>query len=331
MRVCLAILVGCLLGAGGTDAADSNATVVAWQAPTKDWPSALWVYKVVPGYFPPAVISNLLAMASFSMAENQSVPGKPGYENDKIPPLYFATGDGKRHLGIAPSFGYVEYRDSTVEGSVGQRCVGVPTDEEAYPLALGYLRKFGIDRSQLASKPSTNAYTGKDDLGIRREIRSRDWIDKKTRETVEDVYGRGIFFVRRIDGLDVEGIVKGGVYICFGEHSKISELKITWRGLEPFELRPTVTPDQIVAEIRLGHARWRPYQIGAVRKTTVFGFELFYRGQPGDTEPEKLRPYVEPYAVVYASLSDGSTNELKCFAEMPVLGATGRTDQRTAK
>ena len=51
----------------------------------------------------------------------------------------------------------------------------------------------------------------------------------------------GIFFVRRLDGVDIDGIVKGGVFISFDEDAKIAELKIAWRVLEPFELCRTLT------------------------------------------------------------------------------------------
>lgn len=295
---------------------------MVWTAPTNNWPSSLWTYKVVPQPFSPAVISNLLEMASFTMAGDQSVPGKSGYEKDKIPPLYFSSPDEKRHLGIAPSFGYIEYIDLNAEAQPLKLSAGVPTDEEAYPLALDYLRKFGIDRSQLATKPSTNEIYGPNDLGIRREVRTHGWIDKKTGKDVEDVYRRGIFFVRQLDGVKIDGIVNGGVFIAFGDNAKIAELRITWRGLEPFELRPTITPTKIMDEIRQGHAQWRPdAPFGPVKRITVTGFEPFYRGQPGGADLPEQQRFVDPYVVIYASLGDGGTNDVKCYSKMPILPA----------
>jgi hypothetical protein len=254
------------------------------------------------------------------MAENQSVPGKPGYEKDKVPPLYFSTPDEKRHLGIAPSFGYIEYEDSGAKAETEKLSMGVPTDEEAYPLALEYLRKFGIDRTQLATRPSTNNFTGPIDLATRRELGTQGWTDTNTHRAITDVTDRGIFFVRQVDGIDIDGIVRGGMYISFGEHSKIAKLKITWRGLEPFELRSTLTPARILEDIRLGRLKWRPMlPVVPVKKITVTGFELFYRGQPGDADAAEQQKLVEPYVMIYASLGDGGTNDVKCYSEMPIL------------
>ena len=122
-----------------------------------------------------------------------------------------------------------------------------------------------------------------------------------------------------MDGVDIDGIVKGGVFIAFGEDAKIAELEITWRGLEPFQLLPTLTPAQITEEIRLGHAKWRPYlpDFKAMKRMTLTGFTPFYRGQPGDTAPEEQQHYFEPYVIVYASL-DGSTNAT-LYGELAIL------------
>jgi hypothetical protein len=185
---------------------------------------------------------------------------------------------------------------------------------------LDYLRKFGIDRTQLATRASTNAYAGKEDLGIRRLLGTRGWTDKRTHKSVQDISEQGIFFVRRIDGVNMDGITHGGVFIGFGEHGKIAELKITWRGLEPFELQQTLTSAQIVAEIRQGLAKWGPNPpTGPIKRITVFGFEPFYRGQPGDADLEKQQRFVEPYVMICGSLGDGSTNDVKCFSEMPIF------------
>jgi len=324
LKTLIAILILCHLAGEFLVEANGSSEVttpeLVWTAKTNDWPSSLWVYRVVPQNFSPAVISNLLTMASFSLEQNQSVPGKPGYEKDKVPPLYFSTPNDKRHLGIAPSFGYIEYRDYGAEAEPENFSVGVPTDEETYPIALEYLRKFGVDRSQLATKPSTNKFTGPLDLGIRRELRTQSWTDKSTHKPIEDVYRRGIYFVRRLDGVDIDGIVHGGVFISFGNHARIAELSITWRGLEPHELRRTLAPPQVLDLIRSGRAKWRPaLPVGPISRITVYGFEPFYRGQPGNVDLEAQQRFVEPYVMIYATLGDGGTNDVKCFSEMPIF------------
>ena len=315
MKIFLAILLACCLASGlSAQAAGSNDVAIIWSAPTNDWPSSLWVYKTVPQIFPSAVISNLLAMAAFTMAENLGTNGRWLYDwND----LNFETPDQKRHLWICSTYGYIEYEDLTAESEIEKMSIGVPSEAEAYPLALDYLRKFGIDRSQLATRTSTNDYTGKTDLGIRRYLRRRGWIDQTTHKEVQDVSQQGIYFVRKVDGVDMDGITHGGVTIGFGQHAKISELKITWRGLEPFKLLPTFSPAQIMEEIRLGHVKWRPSNPSPNDLKRITGFDLFYRGQPGDTDIEKQQHYVEPYIVVYASL-DGNTNAT-LYGELPIV------------
>ena len=131
---------------------------------------------------------------------------------------------------------YIEYRtvrDYFAEAAPETPSQGVPTDEEAYPLALDYLRKFGIDRSQLAPRSPTNGSIFPGELAMRRTEETQGWTDKNTHKEVKDAYARGVFFVRQVDGVPIDGITHGGVVINFGNHAKITELKITWRGLEP--------------------------------------------------------------------------------------------------
>jgi hypothetical protein len=320
MKTLLAVILAtCYLVSGVfAQPAGSNAVQIIWSAPTNDWPSSLWIYKIVPQTFSPAVVSNLVSMISFKIADTTNAIVDTGAGKARV--LDFESVDGKSYLQIWPEFGYIEYQDSAAEAPFGQLSAGVPTDEEAYPLALDCLRKFGIDRSQLATRPSTNGYTGKSDFGIRRLLGTRGWADKKLHKTIHDTNSCGIFFVRRVDGFDVDGITHGGVTIVFGLHAKISELKITWPGLEPYLLRPTLAPEQIIDRARIGQIRWRPYGPSTdIKKITVFGYDIFYRGQPGQDDLENPQRLVDPYVMIYAACGDGSTNDLKCYAEMPIF------------
>src|SRR6266446_4941111 len=81
-----------------------NTTPVIWSAPTNEWPSSVWVYKVVPQTFPPAVISNALQMASFTMLDKTNIPGwPPPTGND----MFFRTKDNRRYLGVIPSLALI--------------------------------------------------------------------------------------------------------------------------------------------------------------------------------------------------------------------------------
>ena len=68
------------------------------------------------------------------------------------------------------------------------------------------------------------------------------------------------------------------------------------------ELRPTLTRAQIVNEIKLGHAKWRPNTpSGPIKQVTVFGYDLYYRGQPGNADLDQQQKFVDPYVMIYAS------------------------------
>ncbi|MCI0747837.1 MAG: hypothetical protein L0Y58_20715 [Verrucomicrobia subdivision 3 bacterium] len=60
---------------------------IAWNAPTNHWPTSLWIYKVVPQEFSPAVISNLMAIGGFTMKDRSKIEGQ---RPDKRL-LYFTT------------------------------------------------------------------------------------------------------------------------------------------------------------------------------------------------------------------------------------------------
>jgi hypothetical protein len=74
-------------------------------------------------------------------------------------------------------------------------------------------------------------------------------------------------------------------------------------------------------KIRQGHnAQWGPDPpAGIVTKIRIFGFDTFYRGEPGNTDPEKQMHYLEPGVMIYAYVGDGGTNDEKCFVRMPIL------------
>lgn len=69
--------------------AQTNDCEVFWRANTNDWPSSLWVYKAVPQVFAPPVISNLVAMAGFTMAD------KDGQARRRRVGLFLSDRDGR--------------------------------------------------------------------------------------------------------------------------------------------------------------------------------------------------------------------------------------------
>jgi hypothetical protein len=277
----------------------TNGVKIIWNVPTNHWPSGLWIYKIVPQNFSPAVISNLMHLGTFTMGNLTNIEGQPPFKDKQL--LYFANSDRTRYLGIFPPYGWIYYKDRKAEVAPKKQASGVPSEEETYQLALDYLRLFGIDRSQLATKgDSTQLRTFK-------EVGHHGWFDKMKGTNVEEVSLRGIFFIRRIDGIDFSGIGPlGGVHISFGNDGKIAGLEIVWKGLEPFELHRTLSSEQMMDAIQRGQSKWKspipnPQDI---KKITITEVMLFYRGAEGESDEQ----FIEPFTLLATSVDYGYTN-----------------------
>jgi hypothetical protein len=291
-------------------ASDSHpeSTPVLWATPTNEWPSSIWIYKVVRQDFPPAAISNLLEMASFRMSERTNFPSNLATQEEGD--LFFTTKDRRRHLSVVPSRGFVQYSDLDAEAPMLDHPQGVPSEDEAYRLALEWLRRLGIDRSQLSTKPGT------DQLRIFREVRRHQWTDQKTGRELDEISNRSVDFIRRVDGIEIEGIgPRGGVCIDFGNHGKVCQVEICWRGLEPFKLANTLLAEQIRDLIRRGSVTWNPWKgVTGLNKITVTAVVPTYRGEAY----AERQDFMEPYAVVYASLDYGTTN-ISASCHCPII------------
>ena len=279
----------------------TNGIEIIWRVPTNHWPTTLWTYKIVPHTFAPPVISNLMNLGAFTMANLTNVEKQPPFKDKQL--LYFANSERTRYLGIFPPYGWIYYKDRKAGLGAKKQAAGVPGEEAAYQLALEYLRLFGIDRSQLATKGDSTA------LRVFKEVEHHGWFDKAKGTNVEDVSLRGVFFPRRIDGIDFSGIGPlGGVHISFGNDRKIADLEIVWKGLEPFELHHTFNSEQMINEIRNGQAKWQspPPNPQGIKKITITEAMLFYRGIEGDSEEK----FIGPFAVLATSVDYGYTNQI---------------------
>lgn len=277
----------------------TNQVDIVWNVPTNHWPSALWIYKVVPQTFAPPVISNLMAVGGFTFANRTNIEGQPPFKDGQL--LYFANQGRTRYLGIFPPYGWIYYKDQKAEVGARKQASGVPSEEEAYQLALDYLRLFGIDRSQLATKADSTQ------LRIFKEVGHHGWFDKTKSTNIQEVSLRGVYFVRKVDGIDFSGIgTLGGVHISFGSDKKIAALEIVWKGLEPFELHRTLASEQILDAVRNGRAKWTPplRNPQGVKKITINEVMLFYRGIEGDSEEK----FIAPFSLLATSVDYGDTN-----------------------
>ncbi|MGH7952997.1 MAG: hypothetical protein ACREFE_13925, partial [Limisphaerales bacterium] len=193
----LFLFVGCVLSVRGgastyEDPAELQNMKVVWEVPTNIWPPSykIWTYKVIPQEFSPTVISNMMALGSFT-AKDQVKTAPFMLRVDKK--SYYVGILGKKYLEVMPTLGYLRYFDQDAQAKmvsavrhVPEPVVGVPNREETLRLGLKYVRLAGIEVSQLAHKPGTN------DLVLSRTKETRSWINQKTKKEIDEVMSSGV-------------------------------------------------------------------------------------------------------------------------------------------
>jgi hypothetical protein len=221
-----AIGCGITIGASATDATGSVGSPsieIAWTAPTNDWPEKLWFYRVVPQDFSYVVVSNLLALTGFTMADRTNRLDQPPFRDKSV--LYFRNADQSKYLEINPPLGWINYNDRKAEASSQLQIVkGVPDEAETTRLALRFLRLAGVDLSQIARKPGTS------DLDLHWEKGTLTYPDPKTKAEISVTNNYGVLFDRCIDGIKVQGFGRGGgVRVRFGNNARVIDLQVCWR------------------------------------------------------------------------------------------------------
>jgi hypothetical protein len=295
---------------GGTSTNGSPAGLrsmkIIWAVPTNIWPvDKIWSYKVIPQEFSDAVISNAMAIGSFTMNDKRKLSAEALAIDKKA--ICFNDKDKTKWLEILPSFGYIKYYDQNAEAKavsaikdIPEPVVGVPDLPEATRLGLKYARLFGIEVSQLARKSGTG------DFDLHWEITRREWIDQKTKNEIDEIQGFGIYFTRCVDGIEMSGF--GDVYVDFGNNAKVHEFQLSWRNLQPYQLLDNfVTPEQLVESIQSGQtplpilAGW---PIDEIKTLTITNATPRYSRKPGD-EP---MDFVAPALQLDAIIDNGKTN-----------------------
>jgi len=304
-KICILILVKVLcagafadhlpLGQLGRPFHETNLDL-AWTAPTHELPRALRVYRVLPSKFSPAVVSNLMALGSFTAKDKKEpFPHVTSY----------TTADEKRLLWINPDRGYIEYRDSDADDM--NIAEGVPDEKQTYDLAIQYLPKLGIDRSQLAVKPNSSE--------LRTYVTYKEALLYKglgMPAYATNIPMRGVFFIRSLDGVDFFGKgVRGGCTIEIGHHAKMSQIIVGWRNLKRDKLYQVAKPETVVKWIRDGkaflqrapdsHVNWT-----LARKMNIVKATPFYFGEPYIDRQD----WVYPFMTLEASVDAGERHEV---------------------
>ena len=176
----------------------------------------------------------------------------------------------------------------------------MPDDAKLEKLGLKFLKQFGIQRTNLAQKADGQILT----FG---EKRTRGYFDQQREKQVEDeVIARGIFFNRRLDGVNFTGIgLGGGCKIMCANRAQIAQIKFVWPNLQPYEQRKVASPDDIMRLVREGHAVMTHKNLvnpAEVKKLTITSCSPLYRGAAGTQE------FVYPCAQLEAIADLGGTN-----------------------
>ncbi|MGO8766857.1 MAG: hypothetical protein ACLQSR_17200 [Limisphaerales bacterium] len=291
--------------------AGSQGMKIIWAVPTNVWPvDNIWSYKVIPQEFSDAVISNAMAIGSFMMKDKKKLPPE-ALAIDKNA-MRFDNKDETKELVILPTLGYIDYRDETAEAGftrivkdsvtnfVHEPVVGVPNQEETTQLGLKYLQQLGVDIDDIARKPNSS------DFDLHWSKKTGSWTDPKTKKEIDEVLTFGVFFTRRIDGIEGSGF--GDFYIEFGNNAKIFELKLSWRNLQPYQLNDNfIKPEQIVKSIRNGQTplpRLTGWPLDEIKTLTITNAIPRYGRKPGDQPMD----FVVPALQLDAIIDNGKTN-----------------------
>ncbi len=283
---------------------------VRWNVSTNSLPPVLWIYRVIPTKFSPEIISNLMALGSFTEADRTYLNNITN--NDS---LYFVSQNTSpresRSLLIYSPWGAVEYFDyKAMHGSPTNLSVGVPEENQLVTLTTNFLPKIGISITNLCRKPDGQPLV---------------WFMKSETEYypnhqfITNLEERGVFFIRSVDGLQFLGNgARGGGEVHFGNHGKISQLKLSWRNLEHYKSIPSPPPQTIVSWLREGRAFYSPHtQEGEginwldVKKITVNSLSACLYGN-GRREPQE---WVYPTIILHAVVETTATNvdvEIHC-------------------
>lgn len=282
---------------------------VRWEASTNHLPKSVWVYKVVPAEFSSAMISNVMALGGYLPNNRTNIEGRPFSKHI----FHFRATDGVGYLTYAPRYGVIDYLNETARAKITDHPEGVPSDSEATALALKFLTKLDVHRSQFSTQ------VGSADLQMYKGIRERGRLGKK------EAISRDVYFIRRVDGIDFAGIGNyGGLHLAFGDRGKIAELQLLWPNLQRHKEYQTATSIHITERLRQGYAviASGPNAYAVSRSTdqikvlTVRKITPYYMGTSIMEEPKE---FVHPFAELEVVVTVGDTN-FAAVLNCPILG-----------
>lgn len=271
---------------------------VTWAA-TNRLPAKVKTFKVVPTAFSPKTISNLLQFASLT-PKNRKSPVPSGVFMGKDVSA-FGNREETRSLEIVPSQGFVVLVNREVIAGARQASEGVPERNDVLKHALEQLQSLGVNQDEIATNAGKVAPRT---LSEETEI----FKDKISGNVVTNILARWVWLNRQIEGITVSG--ESGVLFKFGNLGKISELRLTWRKVEPFKELPVPNPEELVKLVKSGKTLVRIGASQPFTSLTITNASLFYWENSG-TEPQK---YIYPFAVLNAKTDmEGEASSVDLF------------------
>jgi hypothetical protein len=289
---------------------------VIWAAPTNPWPKTLWVYQTQAAKPSPTVLSNLMALGSFT--EKDIDPKRTGTNG-----IAFSK-DG-RALVISYPLGDISY-GITTHYDPTHLAQDVPETNQLLQLTTNFLPKLGISLSELAKE--TN--------GLPKLYLPDNYFEYYvSNKTIVDIQRRDVDFTRIVDGIEYGGLIHGGFdsAIVFGEHSNVVGMVLHWPKLKQVKSYEAATPEKIIQWIHEGRAYYHlpmsfgseiPIDWATVKSLAITDAQAFYYGGRSlsrQSAQADFPNYVKPYGSFTATVDTGTGN-LNIIVNCPVIDET---------
>lgn len=106
---------------------DPGSAMIRFEAAT-NYPSKVWVYKVVPGTIQPNILSKLLFITKLGGGDKRDrIVGQAPFKDNTV--LHYRSKDSLRHLTAVPKWGWLEFADKAVLPECGKPTLSVPSEE----------------------------------------------------------------------------------------------------------------------------------------------------------------------------------------------------------
>lgn len=286
---------------------------VSWNAPKSDLPHKFWIYKALPAKVSSDVISNLVALGSFTEKDREKIPGYPRL-------IAYDDPSGKKSLRVNPDWVFIEYSDPDADDMHNTN--GVPSRQQAIEMAKHWLPILGIDSRQLAQNTDGTGikiYGGPETVFF--------YPKEAGPAYATNICMQIVTFMRALDGIEISGgCARGGGCIQFGHDTKISKIMVSWRNYKRDKLYPAATPEMLLKWIREGKAVWRSKDDSmfpdwsSVKNIVITKATLYYYSEAYD-ENDKPQNAACPFVEMEAVANAGTTNLIFNF-DCPIIDET---------